>query len=151
MAKEDTWESKKNLKNAMDLVNEFKREHEREEEEEVRWQENKEDKEIFSRKLLWRYMAKLMYGWENKRYEREYWKWIKENWRQWKRNLFSRYRRNLLLKKVEEERRGYKEGVIKEEEDKKDQQRIEKDRKYLKGLKDEENNMGNLKDPYDEL
>ena len=41
--------------------------------------------------------------------------------------------------------------MIKEEEDKKDQQRIEKDRKYLKGLKDEENNMGNLKDPYDEL
>ena len=32
MAEEDTWESRKNLKNAMELVKEFKREYCREEE-----------------------------------------------------------------------------------------------------------------------
>ena len=33
---EDTWESKENLKNAMELVEEFEREYQREEEKEVR-------------------------------------------------------------------------------------------------------------------
>jgi len=36
MAEEDTWESKENLKNAIELVEEFEREYHREEEEEVR-------------------------------------------------------------------------------------------------------------------
>jgi len=36
MAEEDTWESKKNLKNAMELVEEFKKEYSRDKEEEVR-------------------------------------------------------------------------------------------------------------------
>jgi len=41
MAEEDTWESRENLKNAMELVEEFEREYRREEEEELRWQEAK--------------------------------------------------------------------------------------------------------------
>ena len=36
MAEEDTWESKENLKNTMELVEEFEREYHRGEEEEVR-------------------------------------------------------------------------------------------------------------------
>jgi len=36
MAKEDTWKNRENLKNAMELVKEFKKEYYREEEEEVR-------------------------------------------------------------------------------------------------------------------
>jgi len=36
MAEEDTWESRENLRNVMELVEEFKREYHREEEEEVR-------------------------------------------------------------------------------------------------------------------
>jgi len=39
MAEEDTWESRENLKNVMELVEEFKKEYHREEEEEVRQQE----------------------------------------------------------------------------------------------------------------
>jgi len=35
MAEEDMWESKKNLKNTSDLVEEFKKQYEREEEEET--------------------------------------------------------------------------------------------------------------------
>jgi len=36
MTEEDTWESRENLKNAMELVEEFEKEYCREEEEEVR-------------------------------------------------------------------------------------------------------------------
>jgi len=123
IAEEDIWESRENLKNAMELVEEFKRNYSRKEEEEVRWQEAKEDKEIFNRELLGRYTAKLLYRWSNKKYDREYWKKMKENWRQWKRNPFSRYSRNMFLKRMEEEKNKYKEGKIEEwneEEDKKD-------------------------------
>jgi len=42
-AEEDTWESRENLKNAMELVEEFKRKYGREEEE-ARWQEIEEDR-----------------------------------------------------------------------------------------------------------
>ena len=35
-AEEDTWKSRENLKNAMELVEEFKKKYRREEEEEVR-------------------------------------------------------------------------------------------------------------------
>ena len=62
---EDTWESRENLRNAIELV---------EEEEEVRQQEADEEKRVFSRELPGRYMAKLLYGWGNKKYDREYWK-----------------------------------------------------------------------------
>jgi len=123
IAEEDIWESRENLKNAMELVEEFKRNYSRKEEEEVRWQEAKEDKEIFNRELLGRYTAKLLYRWSNKKYDREYWKKMKENWRQWKRNPFSRYSRNMFLKRMEEEKNKYKEGKIEEwneEEDKED-------------------------------
>jgi len=81
MAEEDTWESKENLRNAMELVEEFEREYCREEEEEVRWQEADEEKGVFSRELPGRYMAKLLYEWGNKKYDREYWKQMEENWR----------------------------------------------------------------------
>jgi len=46
----------------MELVEDFEREYHREEEEEVRQQEAEEDKKTFSRELLGRYMAKLLYG-----------------------------------------------------------------------------------------
>jgi len=69
---EDTWESRENLKNAMELVEEFEREYCREEEKEVRQQKAEENKKVFSRELLGRYMAKLLYGWGNKKYDREY-------------------------------------------------------------------------------
>jgi len=58
----------------MELVEEFEREYSREEEEEVRYQKAEEDKKMFSRELLERYMAKLLYKWRNKKYDREYWK-----------------------------------------------------------------------------
>ena len=55
---------------------------------------------------------------------------------------------------MEEEKHEYKEGMIEEwneEEDEEDQQRIEEDKKYLEGLEDENQDMGNLRDLYNEL
>ena len=48
MAEEDTWESRENLKNTMELVEEFEREYGREEEEEARQQETEEDRKVFN-------------------------------------------------------------------------------------------------------
>jgi len=62
MAEEDTWESKENLKNASDLVEEFEKEYGREEEEKTWWQEMEKEKNVFNRELLGKYMAKLLYG-----------------------------------------------------------------------------------------
>ena len=62
-AEEDTWESKENFKNASNLVEEFEKEYGRKEEEETRWQEKKEEKNVFNRELPGKYMAKLLYGW----------------------------------------------------------------------------------------
>jgi len=49
---------------------------------------------------------------------------MKENWRKWKRNPFSRYNKNPFFKRMEEERDKYKRRKIEElneEEDKEDQ------------------------------
>jgi len=97
----------------MELVEEFEKEYRREEEEEVRRQEAEENKKVFSRELPERYTAKLLYGWGNKKYDREYWKRMEENWKRWKRNPFSRYSRNPFLKKMEE-REEYKGRKIEE-------------------------------------
>jgi len=55
----------------MDLVEEFEREY-RQDEENIRWQEVKEDKKMFSKELPERYLVKLIYGYKNKKYNREY-------------------------------------------------------------------------------
>jgi len=53
-----------------------------------------------------------------------------------------------------EEREEYKGGKIEEwdeEVDEEDQQRLEEDRKYLEELGDENQDMEDLRDPYNEL
>jgi len=65
------------------LVEEFEKEY-GEETEEVQQQKEKEDKKVFSRELLGRFMAKILWGWSNKEYERQREKRWKENWRRWK-------------------------------------------------------------------
>ena len=106
----------------MELVEEFEREYSREEKEEVRWQEAEEDKKTFSRELPGRYTVKLLYRWENKKYNREYWKRMEENQRQQKKNTFSRYNRNPFLKRMEEEKQEYKEGMVEEWNEEKDKE-----------------------------
>ena len=69
-AEEDTWENKENLENAKELVEEFKKEY-REEVEELRQQEQEEEEKEFSQELPREFMAKLLYGWRRRRYEKE--------------------------------------------------------------------------------
>ena len=85
-AEEDTWESRENLENAKELVEEFEREY-REEDKELRQQEQEEEEREFSRELPREFTAKLLYGWEKRRYEREREKKWDKNWYQWKNSL----------------------------------------------------------------
>jgi len=82
-AEEDTWESRENLENAKELVEEFEREY-REEVEELRRQEQEEEEKKFSRELPREFTAKLLYGWGRRRYERERKKRWDKNWYRWK-------------------------------------------------------------------
>jgi len=50
---------------------------------------------------------------------------------------------------MEEEKNEYKRGKI--EEDEEDWQRLKKDRKYLEELGNDNQDIGDLRDPYDEL
>ena len=68
-AEEDTWELKENLGNAEDLVKEFKEEYG----EIGRLRERRNSKEDKKRELLGRYMAKMLYKWDDKRFNEEYW------------------------------------------------------------------------------
>ena len=69
MVEKDTWESRENLKNAKELVEEFEREY-RKETKEIRRQKKENDEKIFLRKLPRRFIVKVLWEWSNKEYER---------------------------------------------------------------------------------
>ena len=69
------------MRNVGKLVEEFEREY-GEEVKEVRQQEQIKEEKEFDRELLGRYMAKLIHGWENRKYERERKKRWDKNWTQ---------------------------------------------------------------------
>ena len=77
-AEGDTWERKENLKNAEELIKEFERR-----EMEVRRQEG-EEREYKRMELPGKYTAKLLYGWDDQRFEEEYLSKLEKNWRKWK-------------------------------------------------------------------
>ena len=83
MAEEDTWESRENLENAKELVEEFERMY-KEKDEELRQQEQEEEEKEFCQELPREFTARLLYGWGKRRYEREREKRWDENWHQWK-------------------------------------------------------------------
>ena len=76
----DIWERRENLKNAEKLIEEFEQGGV-----EVRRQENIEKKkevdEYRRMELLEKYTAKLLYGWDDKKFENEYLKKLEKNWR----------------------------------------------------------------------
>ena len=67
---EDTWENRENLENAKELVKEFERIY-GEEVEDLRQQKQEEEEKEFSQELPREFMAKLLYSWGKRRYERE--------------------------------------------------------------------------------
>jgi len=80
MAEGDTWERKENLKNAEKLIEEFEREGV-----EVRQQEG-EVEEYRRMELPRKYTAKLLYRWDNRKFEEEYLNKLEKNWKKWKKD-----------------------------------------------------------------
>jgi len=82
-AEGDTWERRENLKNAEELIEEFERG-----EVEVRQQEKiekkKEEDEYRRMELPGKYTARVLYGWDDKKFEEEYLKKLEKNWKRWK-------------------------------------------------------------------
>ena len=91
-AEENTWERLENLKNAMKKVEEFEKGRFEEEIQRIRMKKGKEMKlnpeaEEFKRgELPGKYMVKLLYGWDNKKFDEEYLKKLERNWNRWKNN-----------------------------------------------------------------
>ena len=79
-AKEDTWEPRENLENARDLVEKFEKKYR----EESRQARKEDHKDFYRGELPGRYTAKTLYGWDNKRFDQEYWEQLERNWRCWK-------------------------------------------------------------------
>ena len=83
---ENTWEEIENLKNVMEKVEEFEKGRFEEEIQRIRLRKGKEMKlnleaEEFKRgELPGRYMAKLLYGWDDKEFDEEYLKKLERNW-----------------------------------------------------------------------
>jgi len=82
-AEEDTWERKENLKNVKEALEEF----EGRMNVEVRRQEKidmAEERDFRRGELLEKFTAKMLYGWEDGKFEEEYLKKLERNWRRWK-------------------------------------------------------------------
>jgi len=92
-AKGDTWERRENLKNAEELIEEFERG-------EVVVRRQVEGEEYKRMELPGKYMAKLLYGWDDRRFEEEYLNKLEKNWKKWKEDRKIDKREH--LKKVEE-------------------------------------------------
>jgi len=76
----DTWERKENLKNAEELIEEF-------EQGGVEVRRQKEEVDEYRRmELLGKYMAKVLYEWDDQKFGEEYLKKLEKNWRWWKNN-----------------------------------------------------------------
>ena len=72
----DTWERRENLKNAEKLIEEFKQG-------EVVVRQQVEEKGKYRRmELLGKYTAKLLYGWDDRRFKEEYLNKLEKNWKE---------------------------------------------------------------------
>jgi len=70
MVEKNTWEPKENLENTEDLVKEFEEEYSKI----GRVRKRKNSKEDKKGELPGRYTAKMLYRWDNKRFNKEYWR-----------------------------------------------------------------------------
>ena len=83
MAENNIWEKEEDLENAKELVDEF----EGRLNVEVRRQEKLDtaEKKNFRREELpGRFMAKMLYRWDDGKFEEEYLRKLERNWRKWK-------------------------------------------------------------------
>jgi len=83
MAEGDTWERKENLKNAEELIEEFKGRMNAE----VRRQEKidmAEERDFRRGEIPGKFIVKMLYGWNNRKFEEEYLRKLERNWRRYK-------------------------------------------------------------------
>ena len=103
---ENTWERLENLKNAMEKIEEFEKGRFEEEIQRIRMKKGKEMKlnlkaEEFRRgELPGKYIAKLLYGWDDKKFDEEYCKKLERNWNRWKKERKEEEKE--YMKKLEE-------------------------------------------------
>jgi len=129
-AESDTWEGRKNLENAKEAIEEFEKEYQRDMEDVAR--QEREEGTFQRRELPGRFTAKTLYGWSDKKYNQEYWGRLERNWRRWKGK-----------KPV---RRGTMKTISEEEEE------VEEGKSGVREWTEEdEDEMGNMVDPYYEL
>jgi len=125
----DTWEGRENLKNAKETIEEFKKEY-RQDMEDVARQE-REETTFKHGELPGKFTVKMLYRWSDKRYDQEYWGRMEKNWRRWKDKKPTKREAIKTIpeeEEIEEEKPGVREWT--EEDD---------------------DEMGNIADPYYEL
>ena len=87
---ENIWEEVENLKNAIEKVEEFEKGRFEEEiwriiiKKGKKIKLNPETEEFKREELPGRYMVKLLYGWDNKKFDKEYLIKLERNWNRWK-------------------------------------------------------------------
>ena len=130
MAESDTWKGRENLKNAKEAIEEFEKEYQWDMEDVAR-QEHEEG--MFQRRELpGRFTAKKLYDWSNKQYDQEYQGRMERNWRR--------------QKGKKPARRGTMKTIPEEEEE------VEEEKSGVREWTEEdEDEMGNMVDPYYEL
>jgi len=98
--------------------------------EDMAWQEYEET--MFKHgELPGRFTAKTLYGWSDKRYNQEYWGKLERNWRRWKGKKPAR--REIMKTILEEEEIQEENSGVRE------------------WTEEDEDEMGNMVDPYYEL
>jgi len=95
----NTWKRGENLKNVEKLIEEFERGGI-----EVRRQEKEVD-EYRRMELLEKYMVKVLYGWDDQKFEEEYLNKLEKNWKRWKedRQIDKSKHMEMIEEKMEEE------------------------------------------------
>jgi len=89
-AEEDTWEKESNLGNAREAVEEYKKEYKKT----ARRIREEEDRAYSRSELPGKYTTKVLYRWDDGRFEKEYLEKLERNWRKWKGRKFF-WRKNL--------------------------------------------------------
>ena len=115
--------------NAKEAIEEFEKEYRRDIED-VR--QEREEETFRRRELPGRFIARKLFGWLDKRYDKEYWMKLERNWRRWKEGRKREQRMMEIIKEEKEEIEQGNSGI---------KEWIEKDN----------DDIGNMDDPYYEL
>jgi len=86
----DSWERREDLGNAKAVLEDFEERMKAE----IRRQEklDRAEKQNFRREeLLGKFTARMLYGWDDRKFEGEYLKKLKRNWKRWKAIVMRRF------------------------------------------------------------